>query len=152
MADNIEVTPGTGRVIAADDVGGALYQRIKPVFGLDGTATDVSQTNPLPVTAGGFDYETVVASQTNQVLGVSGAQGDYLATLLIIPATTSPGAVSVKDGNGSSIVVFPGGASSVSNLIPFPVPWGAKSVNATTPGWKITTGADVNVVAFGDFT
>lgn len=152
MADNIEVTPGVGRVVAGDDIGGVLYQRIKPTFGLDGTATDVSQTNPLPVTAGGFDYKTVAASQTNQVLGVSGAQGDYLSGLLVIPGTTSPGAVSVKDGNGPDIVLFTGGASSVSNLIPFFIPIGAKSVSATTPGWKVTTGAAVSVMAVGDFT
>jgi hypothetical protein len=50
MADNIGYTPGSGAVVAADDVGGVLYQRIKPAFGEDNTATDVSATNPLPVT------------------------------------------------------------------------------------------------------
>lgn len=50
MADNIGYTPGSGAVVAADDVGGVLYQRIKPAFGEDNTAVDVSATNPLPVT------------------------------------------------------------------------------------------------------
>lgn len=50
MADNIGYTPGTGATIAADDVGGALYQRIKPAFGADNTAVDVSEDTPLPVT------------------------------------------------------------------------------------------------------
>ena len=36
MADNIGYTPGSGAVIAADDVGGALLQRIKMVVGDDG--------------------------------------------------------------------------------------------------------------------
>jgi hypothetical protein len=49
MADNIGYTPGTGTQIAADDVGGVLYQRVKPVHGSDGTAVDTSATNPLPV-------------------------------------------------------------------------------------------------------
>jgi hypothetical protein len=38
-------------------------------------------------------YETVAASQTAQVLGGSGATGDYISHLLVIPATTSPGNV-----------------------------------------------------------
>ena len=49
MADNVGYTPGTGALVAADDVGGVLYQRIKPAFGEDNAAVDVSATNPLPV-------------------------------------------------------------------------------------------------------
>ncbi len=51
MADNILVKPATGSnvSIASDDVGGVLYQRVKPAFGVDGSATDVSTSNPLPV-------------------------------------------------------------------------------------------------------
>ena len=48
MADNTTYTAGSGTIIAADDVGGVLYQRVKPTFGIDGEATDVSSTNPLP--------------------------------------------------------------------------------------------------------
>jgi hypothetical protein len=55
MADNIGYTPGSGAVVAADDVGGVLYQRIKPAFGADNTAVDVSDTNPLPVTDAQLD-------------------------------------------------------------------------------------------------
>lgn len=40
MADNIAVTPGTGATIGADEVGGALIQRVKPTLGDDGTAVD----------------------------------------------------------------------------------------------------------------
>lgn len=54
MADNVGFTPGSGSIIAADDVGGALHQRIKPTFGEDGVAVDVSQTNPLPVAVEGI--------------------------------------------------------------------------------------------------
>jgi NADPH:quinone reductase-like Zn-dependent oxidoreductase len=49
MADNIGYTPGAGADIAADDVGGVLYQRVKLTTGEDGTATDVSEAAPLPV-------------------------------------------------------------------------------------------------------
>lgn len=40
MADNIDVTPGTGATVAADDVGGALHQRVKLSLGANGTAVD----------------------------------------------------------------------------------------------------------------
>ena len=49
MADNVGYTPGTGATVAADDIGGVLYQRVKLTSGEDGTATDVSEANPLPV-------------------------------------------------------------------------------------------------------
>lgn len=49
MADNVNVTPGTGATVAADDVGGVLFQRVKVTHGVDGVATDASATNPLPV-------------------------------------------------------------------------------------------------------
>lgn len=95
------------------------------------------------------EYETVAASQTDQILGATGATGDYLSGLLIVPATTSPGAVSIKDGSGSAITVFTGGASSVSGLVPFFVPLGIKCTGAA---WKVTTGANVSAIGVGDFT
>jgi len=95
------------------------------------------------------DYETVAASATDQVLGPTGATGDWLATVWIVPATTSPGAVSIKDGSGSAITVFTGGASSISNLVPFPVSLGIKSAAGA---WKVTTGTNVSVIASGNFT
>ena len=50
MADNIGYTPGAGATIAADDIGGALHQRVKMVLGADGvTDGDVSLTNPMPI-------------------------------------------------------------------------------------------------------
>lgn len=96
----------------------------------------------------GSEYETVAASQTAQVMGGAGAVGDYIAGLLVIPATTSPGAIALLDG-ATSITVFTGGASSVSNLVPFFIPLGMASVSGA---WKITTGANVSVIAVGNFT
>ena len=49
MPDNLTVTSGTGTTIAADDVGGALHQRVKMTWGADGTGNDVNATTPLPV-------------------------------------------------------------------------------------------------------
>jgi hypothetical protein len=98
---------------------------------------------------GAGKYATVAASQTDQLLGSAGAIGDVLAALLIVPGTTSPGAVSIKDGGGSAITVFTGGASSAADLRPFIVPLGVRSTGA---GWKVTTGANVSAIAIGNFT
>lgn len=104
----------------------------------------------VPITAlPGQTYKTVAASQTAQVIQVTtGATGDLMNGLLVIPATTSPGNVLLLD-NATSITVFTGGASSVSNLVPFFIPLGALSVSGA---WKVTTGASVSVVAVGKFS
>jgi hypothetical protein len=47
MSDNV-ILPGNGTSVAADNIDGVLYQRIKPTFGDDGSAIDVSNKNPLP--------------------------------------------------------------------------------------------------------
>ena len=96
----------------------------------------------------GQDYETVAASQTAQVLGATGATGDYINGLLVIPATTSPGNVLLLDG-ATSITVFAGGAISVADLKPFFIPLGMISVGGA---WKVTTGANVSVIGIGNFT
>lgn len=94
------------------------------------------------------EYETVAASQTAQALGATGATGDFISHLLVIPATTSPGNVLLLD-NATSITVFAGGASSVSNLVPFVIPLAMISASGA---WKVTTGASVSVIGVGDFT
>ncbi len=51
MADNVTVTPGSGATVAADVVGGVLFQRVKATWGPDGTAndTDVATGKSLPI-------------------------------------------------------------------------------------------------------
>lgn len=97
----------------------------------------------------GSEYETVAASQTTQTLGATGATGDYLREVLVIPATTSPGNIQIKDGVGSAITVFTGGASSVSNLVPFTISLGLTS---TAGAWQLTTGSNVSAIGIGNFT
>jgi hypothetical protein len=154
MADNVAITAGSGTTIAADDISSVMYQRVKLSLGADGVANDANVgagavgTGTLRVTVGADEYETVAASQTDQMCGASGAAGDVLTGLLIIPATVSPGAVSIEDGS-TNTVVFAGGTDSVLTLHPFYVPLGIVS---STGGWEITTGANVSVIAVGQFT
>ena len=50
MADNVAITAGAGTIIAADDIGGVLHQRVKLSQGADGVAVAVSASAPLNVT------------------------------------------------------------------------------------------------------
>lgn len=120
-----------------------MSDRLPDVQGSGGYARE-SQ----PVIFAGSEYELVAASQTDQVLGSSGEVGDILAGLLVIPQTTSPGAISIKDGS-QSITVFAGGADSIQTLHPFTIPLGLRSALG---GWSITTGANLSLVASGEFS
>ena len=58
MADNVAfqsttlATPASGEIVAADEIGGAKYQRVKVIIGKDGTNDgDVSAANPIPTAA-----------------------------------------------------------------------------------------------------
>lgn len=152
-ADNDVVISDGGNVISVDDGGGALTVDGTVTANLsatDNTAIDLIGTNTtnIPDELAG-EYETVAASQTTQTLGATGGSGDYLKGVLIVPATTSPGAVSIKDGAGSAITIFTGGASSVSNLVPFMVPLG---IYSGAGAWQVTTGANVSAIGIGNFT
>lgn len=94
------------------------------------------------------EYEAAAAGATDQVMGATGAAGDYLSHIVIQPATTSPGAVTVKDGT-TVIFTFTGGAVSVSNLDPITVPLGFYSVSGA---FKVSTGANVACLGVGNFT
>lgn len=49
MADNVAITAGSGTTIASDDIGsGVQAQRVKPVWGADGTGNDTQVASPLP--------------------------------------------------------------------------------------------------------
>ena len=101
MADNIGYTPGTGATIAADDVGGALYQRIKPAFGEENVAVDVSATNPMPVT------DEQLAFLLNRLLNAINAPQGYDKSL-----QRQRGTVIIEGGNMQSVT----NVTTVANL------------------------------------
>lgn len=109
---------------------------------LKAIATAAIATAPTIVVQEAPSWVHVPASSTDTA---GGNANDLLDCLLVIPATTSPGAVSIEDGAGTNYTVFAGGASSVSTLIPFPIDM--RNIQATT-AWEITTGANVAVIAF----
>lgn len=95
-----------------------------------------------------FQYETVAASQTARVIGTTGAAKDFIARLIIVPASVSPGVVALLDDT-TSINLLPGGSNSLTELKPIVVELNMRSVNGP---WKVTTGASVSVIAVGYFS
>lgn len=93
------------------------------------------------------DYETVAASQTDQVLGPTGGTGDWLSRLVCVVATAATAQVQIKDGGGSAVTVLPN--SPGGGVGTYVIELGLKSLAGA---WKVTTAAGVSVVAVGDFT
>jgi hypothetical protein len=103
------------------------------------------QTN-IPVEIGGSDYEAVAVSQADQVLGGTGAKGDFLARLIIETITAATASVTLTDGVTAIAIQT---ASAGLAVGPKVVEIGAR---AKTGPWKITTGAGATVVAVGQFS
>jgi len=89
VADDMDVTPGIGAKSATDLISGVHYPRRKIVFGVDGTATDVSATDPLPVTLAG---DSVTVATTPETVGqnstTSGQSGNLVQGAVTTAAPT----------------------------------------------------------------
>lgn len=95
MADNVGYTPGSGAQVAADDVGGVLYQRIKPTYGVDGTAIDVSDSNPLPTRSPRSDDLLVMLSRIVKLLESNAVVDAAQRQRVAIDAGTLPAVTTV---------------------------------------------------------
>jgi hypothetical protein len=119
MADNVNLTPGSGVVIASEDIGGGVqHQLVKLEFGTHGTATLVTAAAPLPVVDSQLHADlvsllarfaasaTVASSGVAKSLAIKGTAGtlrlltvynsaatDY--TLQLFDAATLPGDTTV---------------------------------------------------------
>jgi hypothetical protein len=92
-------------------------------------------------------YNAVAAGQTNKFLGNTGKAGDYLEGFTVIAGTTTPGAVTLKDGTTAVISVPAGTATVLPYNQYFPV-----RAYSTTGGWNFTTGTNVTIFATGQFS
>lgn len=97
MADNVKIDEGSGPSIATDEVGGSQHQKVKVEFGENGTATEVSASNPLPVGDGG---STLSVDDGGGALTVDGT----VAVSGSVAVTDNSGSLTVDDG-GSSLTV-----------------------------------------------
>lgn len=119
MADNVNITQGTGTIIAADDIAGVLHQRVKLSQGADGAAVDVSSAAPLNVT-----LANTGANATPIVVDL-GANNDVTVASLPLPTgaatsalQTQPGVdigdVTINNAAGASAVNIQDGGNSIT--------------------------------------
>ena len=97
-----------------------------------------------------YQYEHVPVSASAQVLGGTGAVGDYLHRLICTVTTAATGNVVLVDGTGVGILthtVLPALAGTGINVYNIEV-----NAASTTGAWKVTTGAGVEVMAVGIFS
>lgn len=124
MADNIDVTPGTGKTVAADEIAGALHQRVKITVGADGTNDgDVSSANPLPVVGvvdlGANNDVTVTGTVTAELSATDNAVLDTIDAVLDtinakLVTGTDIGDVTINNSTGASAVNIQDGGNSIT--------------------------------------
>lgn len=113
MADNIDITPGTGKTVATDEVtidgASAHVQRVKVTWGAAGSASDASASNPLPVTlatvTGIVDSRKVVATAGTRVQLASLACKEVILTaetdntgIVVVGGSTVVAALATRTG------------------------------------------------------
>lgn len=94
MADDIDITPGSGKKVATDEVGVRHFQLIKPAFGSDGSAQMVDDSHGLPV--------AVVGTPAVSVAGVSTADKQDAANA----ALGAPADAESASGDGSIVALL----------------------------------------------
>jgi hypothetical protein len=128
MADNIPITPGTGDVVAADDIAGAKHQRVKLVLGADGVSDgDVSTANPMPV-----------KNQSASTAALSNVASSTSSVSLIAANANRKGLIVHCDSTGNALIAFAATASATAFTfrlnsqatynMPFPIYTGQLSV------------------------
>lgn len=109
MADNVTLNAGTGGdTVAADDIGGVKYQRVKVTFGADGAATDASPANPLPVR---------MSDGSNQatILGDGGSSPKYGAGVSLIATNFVPSTGNSTTAQLNASATFTGTIETIYN-------------------------------------
>jgi hypothetical protein len=139
MADNVAITAGSGTTIGTDDIGGGVQiQRVKITWGVDGTATDASASNPVPV-SGTFWQATQPVSLASQPLP-TGASTSAKQPALGTAGTASTDVITVQGITSMTALKVDGSA------VTQPVQVGKSviiSANFTRP-------ADTTAYALGD--
>lgn len=118
---------------------GSLHISIADEVGMDQIA------NAKLVETSAYNYEDVAAGASAQVMGATGAVGDFLQRLICVVSTALTSNVAITDGTGSAFTILQTSTAIGTYILDV----GARS---TTGGWKVTTGAGVTVRAVGRFT
>ena len=142
--------PITGTSIDSDHNALDVYPRGSGPNGESAVTLGTTQAgedvlNDVQKTESQYDYETVAASQTDQVLGTTGAAGDLLHAVHCVWTAAPAAATSIKDGAGSAMNIFEikGGAGSQTVIL---------DLVSADGGWKLTTSTNMTCIGIGRFS
>lgn len=112
------------------------------IGGIKRLATQALGGNPTIVVQEAPSYTYIAASSTDSAAGNA---NDLIDSVLVVPTSKSPGAVSFEDGAGTNYTLFAGGADSLTTLIPFPVD--LRNIPMSSVG-EFTTGTGLAIFVF----
>ncbi len=147
MADNVAVTPGSGATIAADELAGSVYiQRVKPAWGVDGTATDVSASDPMPVVQTGTIAAVTTVSAVTAITNALPAGDNNIGNVDIVtlPALVAGSAAIGKLAANSGVDI---GDVDVTSVI---AGTGATNIGKAVQGTAGATDTGVAMLAVRD--
>jgi hypothetical protein len=114
MADNVDVTPGTGATIATDDVGGVQYQRVKVDVGGDGLASPLVRGQQT-----GANSIPVVLPSDQAAIPVTDNSGSLTVDYATTGSGTATGALRVElPTNGTGVIATVGAVTAITNALP----------------------------------
>jgi hypothetical protein len=135
MGDNVDITPGVGATIAADDIGGIQHQRVKITMGPDGVSEgDVSSINPMPISAQGELIEAIEAMRMAIVSlqkSIGMAQVNPLTGRMLVDGS---GVTQPVSGTVSA-TANQGGTWNITNLATI----GGQAANSAIPAFERNT-------------
>jgi hypothetical protein len=117
MADNVGYTPGTGTTIATDDIGGVQFQRIKPAIGEDGSAVDVSMSNPMPSVANQSDDLLRMLSRLVKILECNAVVDQQQRQRITLDAITGSLTLATVTTVGTVTTVSNISAGTLTNIV-----------------------------------
>jgi hypothetical protein len=92
-----------------------------------------------------FEYETVGASATNQVLGGAGAAGDLIHSVVCVATAASAAVVTLKDGSGTAFNIFHTFAAAGTFTVTL-------NMVSTLGAWQLTTSTNTTCIGIGRFS
>lgn len=164
MADNVLInavtTPG-GATIATDEVNGVQHELVKVEFGVDGVATMVSASDPLPVTGTVEVSNFPVTQPVSGIVAVSSLptglatsanqQTDALTdaelraaavpvSLSVVPLATGAATATKQDEQTAQLATLNSLIETLSSLVAVLSPLGG-AMNSGAPGLRVTPNA-----------
>jgi hypothetical protein len=115
MTDNVTL-PGTGEVVATDDIGGVQYQRVKLDVGGDGATSPVTKAAPLPASLP-LAASAAIMSVTTAATGANWtAFSSQACNALDIVNTASVAIEYRRGGTGNAMTILSGSARLVIGI------------------------------------